>query len=212
MTELEIISSVLELVTSAEGVTNTSLSREQVGDELDTLRVRMIMEIDARSNFRRPYQGYTQTISNLQIQRDSNRNPYVIVPRITIQLSGEPACLYIGGRDDKSGYHFVTGGDIDNVVHEQFTGRMPIACYNDGRITFKNVSPQYIKIVAVFEDPSDLEVYGDYDSESSEYPFPAGLIDSLIGKTAESYIRTMYRVRPQANTQTDLAGAGPSAK
>lgn len=212
MTELEIISSVMELVTSAEGVTNTSLSREQVGDELDTLRVRMIMEIDARSNFRRPYQGYTQTISNLQIQRDSNRNPYVDVPRMAIQLSGEPACLYIGGRDGKSEYHFVTGGDIENVVHEQFTGKMPIACYNDGRITFKNVSPQYIKITAVFEDPSDLEIYGDYDSETSEYPLPAGLVDSLIGKTAESYIRTMYRVRPQPNTQTDLPGAGPPTK
>ena len=211
MTELQIVTSVLELVTSAEGVTNTSLSREQVADEIDTLRCRMMAEIDAKSIFRNPYVGYTQTITNLKVERDANRVSYADIPRVFVQLGGEPAIAYIGGKDGKSPYRVITG-DMENAVHDQFVGKMATVHYAEGRLTFRNVSPQYIKVVAVFEDPSDLEYSGDYDSETSEYPMVAGMVDMLIGKSTESYIRTMYRVRPQPNTQTDLAGAGPSAK
>jgi hypothetical protein len=101
---------------------------------------------------------------------------------------------------------------MKNALHDHFIGKMAIAHYDEGKITFKNVSPQYVTVVAVFEDPSDLEIYGDYDPESSEYPLPASMIDSLIGKTAESYIRTMYRIRPQPNIQTDLPNAGSQPK
>lgn len=211
MTEFEIVSSVMELVTSSEGVTNTSLSPEQVADEIDTLRVRMAAELDGKSLFRRPYQGFTQTIKSLSVLKDSNRVSYLDIPRLVIQLNGEPACLYIGGKDDKSPYRLVTG-NLENYVHDHIIGKMPIAHYQEGRITFRNVAPQQIKLVAVFEDPSDLEIYGDYDSETSEYPMPAAMIDSLIGKTAESYLRAMYRIRPQPNTQTDLPNAGPQSR
>jgi hypothetical protein len=211
MTEFEIVTSVMELVTSAEGVTNTSLSPDQVADELDTLRVRMIMEADKLTIFRRPYQGYTQQIPSLKVEKDSNKVSFVKIPRLVIKANGEPSVLYIGGKDDKSPYRVVTG-DVQNALHDHFVGKMAIALYHEGTLTFKNVAPQFIKVVAVFEDPSDLDVGGNYDPENDEYPFPAGMIDVLIGKTAESYIRTMYRIRPQPNVQTDIPNAGPQSK
>ncbi len=131
----------MELVTSSEGVTNTSLSPEQVADEIDTLRIRMAAELDGRSLFRRPYQGFTQTIKSLSVLKDSNRVSYLDIPRLAIQLNGEPACLYIGGKDDKSPYRLVTG-NLENYVHDHFIGKMPIAHYQEGRITFRNVAPQ----------------------------------------------------------------------
>lgn len=211
MTEFEIVTAVRELVTSTEGVTNTSLSEEQVADEVDTLRVRMALELDSKSLFRRPYQGFTQRIKSLKINKDSEKVSYVDIPRLVIQINGEPAALYIGGKDDASPYRLVTG-DIKNALHDHFIGKMPIVHYAEGRLTFRNVSPQFITVVGVFEDPSDLELSADYDPEVSEYPMPAGLIDQLIGKTTESYIRTMYRIRPQPNIQTDMPNAGPPSK
>lgn len=201
----------MELVTSAEGVTNTSLSPDQVADELDTLRVRMIMEADKATVFRRPYQGYTQQIASLKVLKDSEKVSYADIPRLVIKSTGEPAALYIGGKDNKSPYRLVTG-DVENALHDHFVGRMPIVHYHEGRLTFRNVAPQSITVIGVFEDPSDLELGGDYDSETNEYPFPAGMIDMLIGKTAESFIRTMYRIRPQPNVQADIPNAGSKPK
>lgn len=212
MTEFQIVTAVMELVTSAEGVTNTSLSPDQVAEEVDTFRVRLMSEMDAKSLFRRPYTGFTQRITTVQVKKDSDKVSYADIPRLVTKLGGDPAVLYIGGKDNNSPYRPVTG-DINNALHDHFVGKMPIVHYAEGRLTFRNVAPQQITVVGVFEDPSDLEQYGDYDSEVSEYPLPAGMIDMVIGKTAESYLRTMYRKMPIPNVQSDLpTGAGPKPK
>ena len=65
-----------------------------------------------------------------------------------------------------------------------------------------------MKLIAVFEVPDELTKYG-YDEMVTKYPVPAGFADMLIGKTAESYIRTMYRVPIQPNTQSDMPNARP---
>jgi hypothetical protein len=201
----------MEMVTSSEGVTNTSLSYDQVSEELDTLRVRSIGEMEAQTLFRRPYQGFTQRIKSIKVSRMEDKSAYLDIPRIVLHRHHAPAILYIGGTDGKNPYRVVTGNG-DNELHDQFIGKLPIAIYNEGRFTFKNASPSNLMVVAVFEDPSDLEAYGEYDNETSEYPMPAGLIDIAIGKLTESYIRTMFRIRPQPNTQADIPNAGPQSK
>jgi len=55
----------------------------------------------------------------------------------------------------------------------------------------------------LFEDPSSLEIFGDYDHEVDDYPTPQGDIDMIIGKTAESYLRTEPYKIILPNTQTD---------
>lgn len=215
MTELKIISAVMNSVTAFEGVTNLSLDSEQVGDELDTLRVRMIGEMDKVSLFRRPYGGFVQIIESVAtVKADNPDDPknkkiaYVDLPRMVMTRSNYPSYNYIGGRDRRSPYRVITGDQYLNALHDQFIGKMPIAHYSSsGRITFYNTTPSFVRIEAVFEDPSALEILGAYDAETSDYPMPSGMIDQLMGKTVESYGRQLYRIRPQPNTQSDIPQA-----
>jgi hypothetical protein len=126
-------------------------------------------------------------------------------------INGELASLYIGGTDGKSPYRVVVNGNGENESHDQFIGKMPMAIIDEDDLSFRNINPKVVKVAMVFEYPDRLAIYG-YDDEDTEYPMPGGLIDKLIGKTAESYIRTLYRIGPQANTQTDLPNAGHNAK
>jgi hypothetical protein len=212
MTEHEIVTSVMNLVTSHEGVTNTSLSPEQVALEVDSLRGRMAADMDKVSLFRRPYIGFTQTIKSLEVKRTSTNQRYVDIPKMMIKRDGNPAFLYIGGKDEKSPYRVITGDQIQNVKYDQFIGKSPIANYNEGHIEFYNVVPNFIRVIAVFEDPSALELLGIWDTEVNDYPMPTGMIDELIGKTVNSYINTMYRVGVQPNTQTDKPVAATNAR
>lgn len=193
----------MNLVTSHEGVTNTSLSEEQVGEEVDTLRVRMADELDKASLFRRPYLGFTQVISSINTVKNSDNRYTVTIPKLIVKRDGNPAFLYIGGKDKESPYRVITGDQVKNAAHDPFIGKSAIAHYNEGIIEFYNVVPKAVRIVGAFQDPSALEILGVWDYTTDDYPMPAGMIDQLIGKTAEAYIRTLYRTSIQPNTQSD---------
>jgi hypothetical protein len=210
VTEFQIVTAVMNLVTSHEGVTNTSLSPDQVAEEVDTYRGRLIDEQDKVSLFRRPYNGYTQTIPSIKVERDEKKLLYVDIPRLHIKRDQTPAYYYIGGLDDKSAYRVISPSDAENVQHDLHLSKVPLAIYSEGRMYFRNATPNLIKIVAVFEDPSALEVLGHYDSEVTNYPLPQGMIDMLIGKTANSYINSLYRVPVQPNRQSDTPQVQPS--
>jgi hypothetical protein len=207
MTEFQIVTAVMNLVTSSEGVTNTSLSPDQVAEEVDTLRVRMMGDMDKVSLFRRPYLGFTQTIKSLAVKKDGTQL-YIDIPRLVMRRDNTPAYVYIGGTDDKSPYRVLVG-DIQNAKYDHLIGKMPIANYLEGRVEIHNATPNVLKLVCVFEDPSALESLGVWDSEVDQYPMPAGSIDELIGKTANSYVNTMYRIPAQANTQSDRPITAP---
>lgn len=204
MTEFEIVTSVMNLVTSHEGVTNTSLSPDQVAEEIDTLRGRMAFEMDKVGLFRRPFIGFTQTIPSLTILKRANNSRYVNIPKLMTKRDGTPAFEYIGGKDGISPYRVITGDQIKNAKYDQFIGTLPTVGYTEGLLDFYNVVPSFIKVVGVFEDPSSLEeIDGVWDIEVNDYPMPIGMIDELIGKTVNSYIRSMYTVPITPNTQSD---------
>jgi hypothetical protein len=211
MTELQIVAAVMNLVTSHEGVTNTSLSEEQVAQEVHTTRVRMIDEVDKAGLFRRPYTGYVQYIKQLTMTKNADGKYIVKLPRIVRMLNGEHAVLYIGGTDGKSPYRIIVNGNGENESHDQFIGKLPMAIIDGDELSFRNINPKVVLVAAVFEYPDRLAIYG-YDDETDEYPFPGGMIDKLIGKAANSYINTIYRKAPQPNTQSDLPNAGLNAK
>jgi hypothetical protein len=204
MTEFEIVSNIENLVTSNEGVTNTLLRKDQILLDIDSMRIRLIAEAEKALMFRKPYQGFGQKISSLDVQRAADKSLYVDIPRIFIDHTGKPAVGYIGGKDESTPYRIITGNQI--ISDDPYIASYPAVHYSDGRLTFKNATPPS-KIMlrdTVFEDPSALEVYGEYDPETSSYPLPSSVIDILIGKVADGYLRTMYRKAPQPNTQTDL--------
>jgi hypothetical protein len=211
MTELQIVAAVMNLVTSHEGVTNTSLSEEQVAQEVHTTRVRMIDDVDKAGLFRRPYTGYIQTIAQLTMTKNSEGKYTAKIPRAVRLINGEHAILYIGGTDGKSPYRIIVNGNGENESHDQFIGKMPMAIVDGEDLSFRNINPKVVKVQMVAEYPDRFAIYG-YDDETDEYPFPGGMIDKLIGKAANSYLNTIFRKAPQPNTQSDLTNAGLNAK
>lgn len=204
MTEHQIASAILNYVTSNQGVTNSPIRLEQIRDEVDTLRIRLIAEAEKTLQLVKPYQGYGQHIKNITVQTGEERKRFITVPRIYIDVKGKPAIGYIGGNDGRSPYRIVTGNHQNYIKDDHFLANYPTAIYSEGEITFKNIVPDRIMIRdTIFEDPSALEKW-DYDFQETQYPIPNGMIDMIIGKTSDSYIRTQYRIPPQSNTQSDI--------
>lgn len=211
MTEARIVSAIMNYVTSARGVGSSVMYPEQVADEVDTLRIRMISELEHAGRLHAPFQGFGQNIESVEVPRVGTKLKLEL-PRMYITSRGVPAVAYIGGLDGESPYRIMTGLHYLNARHDLFTGNMPFAVYKEGTWEFHNCEPDRIMILGgIFNHPRQLEPYGydaGYDTDDpdagSEYPVPGSMADQIIGKTAETYLRTMYRMPPQANTQSDV--------
>lgn len=217
MTLHQIASSIMNMVTHYEGVTNVSLEYEQIIEEVNTLRSRLISEADRTGSFRKPYNGFTQRIDYVRVNKSQNGNIYYAeIPKLYIHLDGTPACTYIGSTNRVKKYNL--GGVIDTdegtqpwrlltgqhymyAEHDMFLQSMPIAIYEEGVIRFPKNYSDYITIVGVFERPNEVETY---DEENDIYPVPAGMIDVIIGKTTNSIINYLMRAFVQPNTQSNL--------
>ncbi len=207
MTEYKIASAIENYVTSHEGVTNFSVPIDQIRDEVDTLRVRMFDEQDLTSRYTISLEPFLQTIELKATSRSSNgKDTIVEIPNIHIRTNGKAAIRYCGSSTYKTPYRVVTGNHQLYAIHDPVIGKSPLAHYENGRLTFVNTVLKKVMIKALFIDPSQLVEYG-YNYKNDEFPVPLGFADILIGKTVESYLRTMYRIPVQPNTQTDIPNA-----
>ena len=202
MTEHEIASAIQNYVTSHEGVTNFNISVRQIRDEVDSLRIRTLAELETQGRSMYPLEDYMQDMEVNTI-REGTRI-VAQIPLVYIDVGGRPAFSYLGGVSLDTNHKVVTGRSRSWAHEDPWTGKMKTVWYNSGRLEFlhKNV-PEKVMITAVFRKPSDLFLYG-YDWKKDEYPVPYSVTDILIGKTSESYLRTMYRIFPQSNTQSDI--------
>lgn len=204
MTEAKIVSAIKNYVTSQRGVTGFPLRNEQVADEVDTLRMRMIAEMDTARLFRKPYQGFVQ-----KIEFTVPASKKLVLPKIYVKADGTHAIEYVGGKNGTTQYRLVSGINHANWIDKDEYSFFPVVVIDGQELTFKNFGSNDLMMIAVFEDPSDLEEYGydpgyDSDDGASDYPMPNAMVDMVIGKTAESYLRTMYRIPPQPNKQVDI--------
>jgi hypothetical protein len=200
MTEAKIVAAIKNYVTSHRGVTGFPLRDQQVADEVDTLRMRMINELDQKRLFRKPYQGFVQ-----RIEFTVPNTKKITLPKVYFQLDGTPAIEYIGGKQFNTLYRVFTGVNHNAwSIDDEWT--LPAVTVDGQEFTFHNFGSNELVLIAVFEDPSSPFGYdGGYDEEEGdEYPIPSAMKDIIIGKTAESYLRTMYRIFPQANKQVDV--------
>ena len=205
MTEFEIASAIENYVTSHRGVTDSPLSIDQVRDEMDSLRIRLLTEFDIRNRYIYPLEPYMQHITVQTSRKDGQT--IAEIPRIYIRELGVPAIGFIGSSSKGTEYKVVTGRHRNWSSDDLWTGKAPTVWYNDGILEFMGGTvSRNIYLEAVFEKPSQLRKYG-YDWKKSRYPVPPAVADEIIGKTAESYLRTMYRVPPQPNTQADVPQA-----
>lgn len=198
MTEFKIVSTIKNYVTSQRGVTGSPLRNEQIADEVDTLRMRLIAELDASGKLLKPFQGFIQ-----KIEFTINSTKKILLPNLYILDNGKPAIDYIGGKLGKTPYRIIYGSshaawiDKDEDINSMSTVQV-----EGNELTLINSDTTELLLIGIFEDPSSLEDYG-YNDETTEYPIPGKMIDVIIGKTAESYLRQMYRIPPQPNNQVD---------
>lgn len=218
-TEFEIASIISKYVAAQQAVTDFPVTLKQIGDEVDTLRMRVVEELDSQNLLNRPYFNYTQVIKfdgtkNKVKLNTTTRVRYVEVPRLFFKKDNKPAIAYIGDYNGKQNYRVVAGLQKEWHTKDQWIGRLPTALVienpdNNGYlIEFKGASPNQLRMIAIFEDPSDLEPFGYngsavQDEGGTLYPMPSGEIDKIIGKTVESYLRTMYRLPIQPNQTVD---------
>jgi len=224
-TEFEIASVISNYITSNEGVTDFPVTLKQISDEVDTLRVRLMQEMDSKGLFKRPFYNYTQTIfigglsDSLKTSVDaSTRRRYVDIPRLLMLSNNRPAIAYCGGYKGEQNFRVVAGNHREWFSSDKWIGKLPtVVVYpspdNSGyRLDFRNISPNQVKLEAVFEDPSDMEGINGYDGGltylqgGTLYPMPSGDVDVMVGKTVESYLRTLYRHPVQGNQTVDAPG------
>ena len=208
MTEFDIASAILNYVTSSEGVTSSNLSIRQIRDEVDTLRIRLVTELDVQNRFIFPFDEYLQPIK-ISTTREGSFT-VAIIPSVFFRSNGKPVIRYAGGLSGNTPHKVVTGNRRTWSAHDPYTGKAATIYYNNGKLTFlsRNV-PKKILVEALFRKPSELRPFG-YKYREDHYPVPFSLADTLIGKTSESYIRTMYRILPQPNTQSDIPIGQPA--
>ena len=205
MTEFQIASAIKNYVTSNYEVTDSLLSIDQIRDEVNTLRYRNIIALDFKGLILKPYNSFTQSIT-VSTVKDGNYR-VAEIPNVIIANNGKPLFGYVGGSSvEQYDYRILTGNQHQYYKEEEdYITSLPTARFvgtEQNKLVFLNKSPLKVRITAVFAKPSDLEQYG-YDPEEDTYPLPANMIDEIIGKTANSYLRTMYRIYPQANKQAD---------
>lgn len=224
-TELEIASAIANYITSQEGVTDFPVSLKQISDEVDTLRVRLLDELDSKGLLQKPYLNLTQVtlFDGSTPRRKVNldlvtRVRYINVPRLYISPSTKkPAISYIGAFNGLQSYRVVHGTQREWFKKDRWIGSLPTAVIiesdtNEGyRVEFYGATPNKVRFVPIYEDPSDLEPFGYNGWKTSQeggslYPCPSGMVDVMIGKTVESYLRTMYRRPIQANQTVDAPG------
>lgn len=204
MTELEIVSAIENYVTSNEGVTNFPVSQNQIADELHTVRIRLISDLDKQRQFVRPWDGYVQEIENVATVQEGTDFKIQLARMYTL-ANGWPAVSYIGSTDWREPFRVVNGNEHMYMDDSEYPDAPYAWVTPSGLVRLRNIESTNISVRAVFEKPQKLEELGfGYDPESSEYPLPGGMIDTIIGKTAESYLKTMYRLFPQANIQADI--------
>ena len=207
MTELEIASIIQNYVTSNEGVTNSALDLEQIRKEVDSLRIRFVQELESKRTI--IAEAYYQTLTT-----NDDHKPRIItsgpwkgwteleIPNIHINNKGIPQISYAGPEHEMEPNKVVSGNQHVYYKNSRFSNLQPLAHISNGKIRFKE-NYKKVSIKALFECPSDLESYDVYDHESDNYPMPSGQIDQIIGKTAESYIRTQSLKIIQPNNQVD---------
>lgn len=208
MTERLIASAIEKYVTSHEGVTDFPITYSQMMDEVDTLRIRVLQQMDKAGILRTPYSNIQQTIEFQQsdFKQLADKTPYVSCPRIFSHDIGELAISFVGSLSNNKQYRIIVGRQIKNAKADKWSKKDPIAHFQDDKIMLYNQSAGKFALRGIFERPRDLEIHG-YDPNISNYPLSNGQIDEIIGKTADSYIRTLYRLRPQANQTVDNPAA-----
>lgn len=204
MTEYEFASAVMNRVTSHEGVTQSSLTTRQIRDEADNLRLQIVQQLEKqRVLMPEAYYQHLEKIKTTRITEGVFKGwSYIKIPRIHTNMKHKPEIQYAGPTAERTPNRIVISNHHIYTPSDRFIGDAPTAFYDNDQIKFSEGYKE-VTIKALFEDPSDLTDYQQYDWRKDPYPCPAGDLELIVDRLVRRYIPEVYRVPPQPNTQVD---------
>jgi hypothetical protein len=171
--------------------------------------MRQIADMDQARLFVRPWDAFVQELDNVSTTKVGT-DYEIELPKIYTLANGDPAISYIGSSNFQEPFRVVNGNQHLLMKDSEYPNAPYAWVTGTGKIKIRNTEATKLSLRAVFEKPSAFQDFGfNYDPEVTLYPSTDALIDQIIGKTSEAYLRTLYRTVPQPNVQTDIPSQLP---
>ena len=205
-----------------KGITNISLSQDQVKDEVNLARNRFILQL--HSQYQLDTEGLFQKITCLKATKKDIRQACpidlgaeadhkvlcVTIPKL-LHIPRMNSIKYLGNVNRQVEWKFFWGNDFIYRKYDKYAKNDPVAWVNGTEIWLFNV-PLFIKkqitVDAIWESPRDLSAYNCCKaSDNDPYPVPPTIVDMITGKLINDYAR-YYRLQ---NMQPNTGSEDPNA-
>ena len=202
-----------------KGVANISLSKDQVKDEINLARNRMILDLHRK--YALETEGLYQDITCLKATKkdirqacpvdvtaqDEHKVLAVEIPRL-LHIPRMNPVKYLGNSNRQVEWKYFWGNDFIYRKYDKYAKNAPVAWINNTTIWLIN-PPDFLKkqitIQAIFENPRDLSAYNCCKaSDNDPYPVPPTIVDMITGKLINDYLRYYRMQNPQANTGNEF--------
>lgn len=202
-----------------KGVANISLSKDQVKDEINLARNRMILDLHRK--YALETEGLYQDITCLKATKKDIRQACPVddtaqkehkvlaveIPRL-LHIPRMNPIKYLGNSNRQVEWKYFWGNDFIYRQYDKYAKNAPVAWVNNTTIWLIN-PPDFLKkqitIQAIFENPRDLVEYNCCKaSDNDPYPVPPTIVDMITGKLINDYLRYYRMQNPQANTGNEF--------
>lgn len=222
MTIEAITSAIMNYVTENQGINGTRVPKKQIRAEVHTLRGRLIREM-VKSRLPVPADCYSLlkgirlseepiTLDCYDDMMESAIEARVAkIPKlITHPLTNKPLIRFSGNYNRSAPLRIIYGNQIFYFMEEEIHKDQPTLWVDSAqeRVVLFDDTLETLQMECVVANPDSLIDYSFCDyGEESPYPADEEMIDHIIGKTQESYMRAFYRMQPvQRNGHRDTQG------
>ncbi len=195
------------LLGGTKGVSNHPFSIEQIGDEIDNLRVFLLKNSSVKPDYELFYQSVTcAEVVRVSAQEcmESDKSVLRTKQKVPTLLSVKGKLVnYIGASDWSFPYHVLSTHQLVYRAYKKYASAD--AVYRDGYFYLYGVpeNTQYVAIRGLFESPT--LVASTYPCCKDErYPVSGDIATLIIKELIERYKTYGYFSMPQPNTQTHL--------
>lgn len=219
-TQEQIVYQVLNHLTGGlQGITNHPFSVQQIADEIDNLRLEIIMNPKIAPSI--DWRQLQQSITCLEVIKVPDQECEDIgstefkwrskdkIPTL-LSFPGQPLVSFIGSANWMEEYKLIDSERLPYIKYDKYP--MPTAVWIDNYFYFKLLpaNTKVLSLRAVFERPS-AAMKNYVCCKENSYPIPGQFISRIVNTLVENYKKTPYFANPQPNTQTNLPqGTGGS--
>ncbi len=196
--------------------TNIPLSRDQVKDEITTMRSRVMEEYIRAGSLNLeglfvPINCIPVTCEDLggccEVPTGTNVLRARIPKIFDLLLGNKKAIRYVGSPNRMEPWNILTGTDYLYYGQNKWLKNKPAVWFDNASNAWIFNPPtdelEYLSITAIWDDPRELEAYSCacYNDDDA-YPIPGWMADRITGKLTNDYIRFFRSGQQQPNTQS----------